>query len=77
MSAGRATARLRLLGWLIVAALGFAVPVLRAATDEPQIPAPVGFVNDHAGVMDEASRARVPAVPAGKRDLVLKLGPRP
>ena len=31
------------------------------AADEPPIPAPTGYVNDHAGVMDEGSRARLEA----------------
>jgi len=31
------------------------------AADEPAIPEPTGYVNDHAGVMDEASRARLEA----------------
>jgi len=32
-----------------------------ALGSEPAIPEPVGFVNDHAGVMDEPSRARLEA----------------
>ena len=31
------------------------------ASDAPAIPAPVGFVNDHAGVIDETTRARLEA----------------
>ena len=61
MNARRAMARLGFLGWMIVAALGLAIPIARAADDEPKIPAPVGFVNDVAGVIDEPTRAKLEA----------------
>ena len=61
MNNRRARARLGFLGWMIVAALGLAVPVTRAAPDEPSIPAPVGFVNDVANVIDEPTRAKLEA----------------
>src|SRR5262249_20134335 len=32
-----------------------------AAADEPAIPEPVGFVNDHAGLLDDTTRARLEA----------------
>ena len=54
-------ARARRASWLPLAiALLFAIPGGPArGADEPAIPAPTGYVNDHAGVMDEAARARL------------------
>jgi uncharacterized protein len=54
-------ARARRASWLPLAiALLFAIPGGPArGAEEPSIPAPTGFVNDHAGVMDETARARL------------------
>jgi len=58
MSAGRARAR-RLAPAMALACLAL-IPVAAArADDEPRIPEPAGFVNDLAGVMDEAARAKL------------------
>jgi uncharacterized protein len=48
---------------LIPAALALAVALAPGARAEqvPAIPAPTGFVNDHAGLLDESTRARLEA----------------
>ena len=47
--------------WILALALAAAwCPIARGAS-EPEIPAPVGYVNDHAGVMDETARAKLEA----------------
>ena len=58
-SARRASA-LPLAVVLLIAAAPFTLGPARAA-DEPVIPDPTGYVNDHAGLMDEASRAKLEA----------------
>jgi len=46
---------------LIAAALLALAPVLVRAAEEPAIPAPVGFVNDHANLLSEPDRAKLEA----------------
>jgi uncharacterized protein len=64
MTARRALARL-LLGSLFLIALGAGFVTVARAQDSitsggyAEIPAPVGFVNDHAGVLDESTRAKL------------------
>ena len=45
----------------LAATLFLAAPAAPAFAAEPSIPEPAGYVNDHAGVMDEPSRARLEA----------------
>jgi len=58
--ARRRAARLPLAAVLLFAAALFPGSGARAA-GEPSIPEPSGYVNDHAGVMDEPSRAKLEA----------------
>lgn len=58
MSARRAGARPRAAALLLVISL-LAIGSPRAGAQEPQIPDPVGFVNDAAGVIDEPTRAKL------------------
>lgn len=44
-----------------LSALAWILPAPALAAGEPSIPEPKGYVNDHAGVMDEASRAKLEA----------------
>jgi uncharacterized protein len=58
---GRGATGPRRATWILALALAAAwCPVARGGT-EPAIPAPTGFVNDHAGVMDETARAKLEA----------------
>ena len=58
---GRGATRPRRSTWILALALAAAwCPIARGAS-EPEIPAPVGYVNDHAGVMDETARAKLEA----------------
>jgi uncharacterized protein len=52
--------RLALAAFLLLAAAAF-LPCGARAADEPPIPEPQGYVNDHAGVMDEGARAKLEA----------------
>lgn len=56
-----ASGRACLLLAALVLASSVAAARARAADDEPAIPAPVGFVNDHAGVFRDDDRARLEA----------------
>jgi uncharacterized protein len=70
MSPGRAPARLRraFLALLLGAACAAAPARARDSASAVEIPRPVGFVSDLAGVMDDGSRARLEAFLARLRD---------